>query len=440
MTALDRLAQIVTSTAGSAPALRIGGTVQEVSPTSYRVAGLERVAQLGDLLQLDAGNAEYLGEVIRIERNGVIAKAFDTSAVVGVGSRAWHRGPLKLKPHEQWRGRVVDALAGPIDDLGPMQQGPVARMADASPPNAMQRRRINTPVKTGVRVIDLFTPLCMGQRLGIFAGSGVGKSTLLGMLARSLQFDSVVIALVGERGREVREFIEALDPAVRARTTTVVSTGDQSPMLRRLAPRTAMTIAEYYRDLGNNVLLIMDSVTRYAHAARDAALASGEPPVSRGYPPSVFSDLPRLLERAGPGTDAQGTITALFAVLIDGDDHNDPVADSIRGTLDGHVVLDRAIAEQGRYPAVDPLKSISRLADLAWKPEQKEAVLKLRRMISQFEETRDLRMLGGYQSGTDPDLDIAIAMTPKLIDALRQRPDQPASTDAFAEVARALQS
>jgi len=263
---------------------------------------------------------------------------------------------------------------------------------------------------------------------------------LLGMLARSLQFDSVVIALVGERGREVREFIEALDPAVRARTTTVVSTGDQSPMLRRLAPRTAMTIAEYYRDLGNNVLLIMDSVTRYAHAARDAALASGEPPVSRGYPPSVFSDLPRLLERAGPGTDAQGTITALFAVLIDGDDHNDPVADSIRGTLDGHVVLDRAIAEQGRYPAVDPLKSISRLADLAWKPEQKEAVLKLRRMISQFEETRDLRMLGGYQSGTDPDLDIAIAMTPKLIDALRQRPDQPASTDAFAEVARALQS
>ena len=254
-------------------------------------------------------------------------------------------------------------------------------------------------MQTGVKVLDLFTPLCAGQRIGVFAGSGIGKSTLLGMLARSQGFDSAVIALVGERGREVREFLEEALGRASASAVTVVATGDESPMMRRLAPKTALCIAEFLRDRGENVLLIVNSITRFAHAAREVALAAGEPPVARGYAPSVFSDLPKLLERAGPGPDGVGSITGIFSVLVDGDDHNDPVADSIRGTLDGHIVLDRAIADQGRYPAVNVLTSVSRLAKSAWSSDQAKLIGMLRALIARFEDTRDLRLMGGYRAG-----------------------------------------
>ncbi len=284
----------------------------------------------------------------------------------------------------------------------------------------MNWSRVKEPLKTGVRVIDLFMPICAGQRIGVFAGSGVGKSTLLGMMAGSKGFDCVVIALVGERGREVREFLDDSLGANRKLAVTVVSTGDESPMMRRLAPRTAMTIAEFFRDLGENVLLIVDSVTRFAHAARDIALAAGEPAVARGYAPSVFSDLPKLLERAGPGADGKGSITGIFSVLVDGDDHNDPVADNIRGTLDGHIVLDRAIFDQGRFPAVNILSSISRLAQNVWTKEQQALVVKLKSMVARYEDTRDLRLMGGYQQGQDSDLDQVVALVPKLYDALVQ--------------------
>ncbi len=302
----------------------------------------------------------------------------------------------------------------------------------------MARQRVTQPLKTGVRVVDLFTPLCLGQRIGIFAGSGVGKSTTLSMLARSMAFDTVVIALVGERGREVREFLEGPLGDNRARAVTVVATGDESPMMRRLALLSATAIAEYFRDRGEAVLLIADSVTRYAHAARDVALAAGEPAVSRGYPPSVFSDLPKVLERAGPGRTGAGSITGVFAVLVDGDDHNDPVADAIRGTLDGHIVLDRAIADQGRYPPVSILNSISRLADLCWAPDQRALVRQLKAMIARFEDTRDLRLMGGYHAGTDADLDRAVTMVPRVYDALRQEPGGKPSKDVFAELAQVL--
>jgi flagellum-specific ATP synthase len=297
---------------------------------------------------------------------------------------------------------------------------------------------VRTPVRTGIRVVDIFTPLCAGQRIGIFAGSGIGKSTLLSMLARAPGFDSTVLALVGERGREVREFLEDALGRERARTIAVVATGDESPMMRRLAAKSAMCIAEHLRDRGENVLLIVDSVTRFAHAARDVALAAGEPPVARGYPPSVFSDLPRLLERAGPGEEGTGSITGIFAVLVDGDDHSDPVADSIRGTLDGHVVLDRAIAEQGRYPPVNVLASISRLARAVLSPDQQKLTLKLREFIAQYEDTRDLRLMGGYRQGTDAGLDRAVQLVPRIYDVLRQSPGEPLSSDAFQDMARAL--
>jgi flagellum-specific ATP synthase len=221
-------------------------------------------------------------------------------------------------------------------------------------------------------------------------------------------------------------------------TVAVVSTGDESPMMRRLAPKTAMAVAEHFRDQGESVLLIVDSITRFAHALREAALAAGEPPVARGYTPSVFSELPALLERAGPGEDGCGSITGVFSVLVDGDDHNDPVADSIRGTLDGHIVLDRAIAAQGRFPAVDVLRSISRLAQHAWTPDQQTLVARLRAMIARFEDTRDLRALGGYQPGADAELDQALALVPRIYGALEQTPATPASADAFRELAEAI--
>jgi flagellum-specific ATP synthase len=297
---------------------------------------------------------------------------------------------------------------------------------------------VRQPLRTGVRVVDLFTPLCQGQRVGIFAGSGVGKSTILSMIAQAAAFDTVVLALVGERGREVREFLEGPLAANRARAVAVVSTGDESPMMRRLALPAAMAIAEYFRDRGESVLLIADSVTRYAHAARDVAMAAGEPAVARGYTPSVFSDLPRILERAGPGVEGTGSITGVFAVLVDGDDHNDPVADAIRGTLDGHIVLDRAIADQGRYPAVSVLASISRLAHLCWTVEQRTLVSTLKTMIARFEDTRDLRLMGGYHAGNDIELDRAVAMVPRIYDALRQDPAAKPSVDVFAELAQVL--
>lgn len=348
-------------------------------------------------------------------------------------------GAMLLFPHGSWKGRVINALGRPIDNAESLASGERGVPVDGLPPSAMRRERVRKPVRTGVRIVDIFTPLCMGQRVGVFAGSGVGKSTLLAMLSRARGFDTVVLALVGERGREVREFLEDTLGDRLASTVAVVSTGDESAAMRRLAPRTAMTVAEYFRDQGESVLLIMDSVTRFAHAAREVALAAGEPAVARGYAPSVFTDLPRLLERAGPGTEGGGSITGIFAVLVDGDDHNDPVADAIRGTLDGHIVLDRGIADQGRYPAVNVLSSVSRLAEHAWSADERALVLKLRAMISRFEDTRDLRLMGAYHAGQDAELDKAVAFVPKIYQGMTQLPGS-TSEDAFKELAAAMQA
>lgn len=419
------------------PQVRRGGVVTEVTPAYCRVAGLSHLVTLGDTIALE-GTPEELGEVVRIETGAVTVKPFETPIKAALGTAAWLRGPVTLSPDVSWKGRLINALGHPVDGLGSLSNGPRTRSTHSDPPPPLDRQRVNKAVLTGVRVIDLFTPLCAGQRIGIFAGSGIGKSTLLGMLARARGFDTVVVALVGERGREVREFIEDSLGAERTRAVTIVSTGDESPMMRRLAPKTAMTIAEHFRDQGDSVLLIVDSVTRFAHAARDVAMAAGEPPVARGYAPSVFSDLPKLLERAGPGLEGQGSITGIFAVLVDGDDHNDPVADSIRGTLDGHIVLDRAIADEGRFPAVNVLGSVSRLAQHVWTPEQALLMRRLKAMVAKYEDTRDLRLIGGYKKGTDGELDTAIDHVPRVYDFLRQGPEEPPSSDAFQGLARAL--
>ncbi len=416
----------------------VSGVVSEIATSHYRVAGLSRFVRLGECVRVDVGLREQIGEVVRIDDGAITLKPFDARCDATIGARASRAQSLALWPHESWKGRVIDALGRPIDDREALIAGERSMPLDAEPPPALRRTRVRTPIRTGIRVIDLFTPLCAGQRIGVFAGSGVGKSSLLAMLARAPQFDAVVIALVGERGREVREFLDDTLGENKESAVAIVATGDESPMMRRLAPKTAMTVAEYFRDRGQSVLLIVDSVTRFAHAARDVALAAGEPAVARGYAPSVFSDLPRLLERAGPGIEGAGAITGVFSVLVDGDDHNDPVADNIRGTLDGHIVLDRAIADQGRYPAVNVLSSISRIPQPRWTPEQVALVARLRAMIARFEETRELRLMGGYSAGGDPLLDQAMKSVPKIYDAMTQSLASPSCHDPFIDLAAAL--
>lgn len=435
--ALEALERGVSEMMFAEPSVRVGGTVTEVTPAYCRVSGLSQFVKLGECVSLE-GERPQLGEVVRIDEHGATIKAFDPVFDVGLGTLAWKHGFVSIRPHVSWKGRILNALGFPIDDRGVLQQGDRAISVEREPPAPMRRQRVKAPIKTGVRIIDLFTPLCAGQRVGIFAGSGIGKSTLLGMLARARGFDTAVVALVGERGREVREFLEDSLSSEYQRAIAVVSTGDESPMMRRLAPKMAMSIAEYFRDLGENVLLIVDSVTRFAFAAREVALAAGEPPVARGYAPSVFSDLPKLLERAGPGEEGAGTITGIFAVLVEGDDHNEPVADAIRGTLDGHIVLDRATADQGRYPAVNILTSVSRLANQIWSPEERTLIMRLRSMIARYEETHDLRLMGGYHQGTDQELDRAIELVPRIYEVMKQRPDEPPSQNAFQEMANAL--
>jgi flagellum-specific ATP synthase len=433
---LEILERIVT-VSESAPGIRIGGSVTAVMPGYCRVSGLSQFVKLGECVRLTSGLQVQLGEVVRIDEQGATIKTFEPSLDAGLGTAAWRQGPVTIHPDPSWKGRIVNALGKPIDGAGSLARGSLALSTDREPPSPMRRQRVKIPIRTGVRVIDFFTPLCAGQRVGIFAGSGIGKSTLLTMLLRSPGFDTAVLALVGERGREVREFLE--DSLTSGRQAiAVVSTGDESPMMRRLAPKTAMCVAEYFRDRGENVLLIIDSITRFAHAARDVALAAGEPPVARGYTPSVFSDLPKLLERAGPGEEGSGSITAIFSVLVDGDDHNEPVADNIRGTLDGHIVLDRAVADQGRFPAVNLLSSVSRLANAAWSPSERDLVIKLRGMIARYEDTRDLRLMGGYVRGADHELDRAVALVPHIFEVMKQNPESPPSINAFQEVADAL--
>jgi flagellum-specific ATP synthase len=421
------------------PLLAHGGRVTEISPTHYRARGLSGAARLGDVVELRSRAGRRMGEIVQIDASDVVVAPFEVAADAGVGDAVFDRGPFDIAPSRSWRGRAVDALGRPIDKKGPLIAGDQQSAEALKTPPALGRQRVGTPFVTGVRVIDIFTPLCYGQRLGVFAGSGVGKSTLLAMLAAADAFDTVVVALVGERGREVREFLEdTIGPRAMAKTVAVVATSDESAMMRRHAPGTAMRIAETFRASGDRVLLILDSITRFAHALREVATGTGEPPVARGYPASVFTDLPKLLERAGPGIEGAGSITAILSVLVDGDDHNDPIADSVRGILDGHVVLDRAIAEQGRYPPVNPLASISRLAGKAWTDDQKGLVMRLRAMISRFEDTRDIRLLGAYQPGADAELDIAVRQVPQLYEALGQSPRDRPSRDPFGALARHL--
>jgi len=424
----------------------ISGQVVSVNSLAAQVAGLSRFVRIGDQLAL-RGTAERpaIGEVAAIHAGIAHVLTFDPPEGVGVGSRAsLGRDMGRLRIGDGWLGRIIDPLARPLDDRGALPPGPTLRAARAAPPAAVSRARLGERLDLGVCVLDLFTPCRSGQRLGLFAGSGIGKSTLLAMLARNTACDVVVLALVGERGREVRDFVEdVLGPEGLARSVVVVATSDASPLLRRQAAYAAMTVAEHFRDQGQSVLLLLDSVTRYCQALREVALAAGEPPATRGFPPSVFAELPRLLERAGPGPrrpdGTAGQITAFFTVLVEGDDHNEPVADAVRGILDGHVILDRAIAEAGRYPPVDVLRSVSRAAPDCLAPPERALIRRARGILAAHAAIADMLRLGAYQPGSDPAADEALLLAPRIEELLNQDKDQPMrAPDSLAALAAIL--
>lgn len=437
---LELLASLVSRFSEPDLSVAAGGRVKTIAAGHYTVTGMSRHVRLGDFVAHKSPTGIHLGEVVRVEPDAVYVCPIEPGEPIGIHDIVIRKGAFRLSATESWCGRTINSLGEPIDGLGPLMRGPVGRPIYNTAPPSMTRQRVHKGFPTGVKAIDIFSPLCLGQRLGIFAGSGVGKSTLLSMLARAEAFDKVVIALVGERGREVREFIEdTLGPHL-AKSVAVVATSDESPMLRKMAPLSAVTIAEQFRDNGDNVLLIVDSVTRFAHAIREVAVASGEPPVARGFPASVFTELPRLLERAGPGVEGTGTITAIISILVDGDNHNDPIADSTRGILDGHIVMDRALAEEGRYPPINPLASISRLARKAWTEDQEKLASRLKFLIHRYEETKDLRLIGGYRPGSDAELDMAIRQVPLIYEVLKQSPGDKPSADAFADLAATLRA
>lgn len=403
-----------------APWLKISGRVSAITPTGFAVTGMSRFARLGDCVSVETSSGLVQGQIIRIEKDQLLAKPFVSWADFHLGSRVWYGGRITIAPSAAWKGRAVNALGEPVDVAGDLAYGTPVDPIAAKPPIPLHRKQIDQPVRTGISAIDLFTPICFGQRIGIFAGAGVGKSTLLMQMAMSSGFDQVVVCLVGERGREVKLFHESTQLSSGKGLTSVIATGDESPMMRRLAPYTATTIAEFYRDRGDAVLLIVDSLTRTAHAAREVALSAGEPPVARGYPPSVLADLPQLLERVSAEENQSGSITAIYSVLVDGDDQTEPVADCLRGTLDGHLNLSRTIAERGRFPAIDLLSSVSRLASSALNEDQAKLVSLARALIARYEDSFELRAMGAYQPGADPQLDLAIKLVPDIYELLSQ--------------------
>jgi type III secretion protein N (ATPase) len=430
---LDGLRQRLAQTSTLLPA----GRVESVVGLAVRVslAG----ARVGDVIVVRRRGEPLLAQVVGLAGGEAVAMPLGELTGVGAGDLVESRGtPLQVRVGSELLGRVLNGLGEPIDGGAALQRG-VLRPVEASPPSALSRRPVERVLPTGVRVLDTLMTLGEGQRVGLFSGSGVGKSTLLGAVARGTAADVVVVALVGERGREVGEFLSrCLGQQGLARSVVVVATSDAPALERLAAAQVATAIAEHFRDDGARVMLLVDSVTRFARAQREVGLAAGEPPARRGYPPSVFAMLPRLLERTGQA--AAGSITAIYTVLVEGGDMDEPIADEVRGILDGHIVLDRAVAARGRYPAVDVLQSLSRVMDSIVEPEHRKAAAELRRALGLYESRRDLIALGAYQRGSDRALDAAIALMPRIEAMLGQRPDEQTPFDRAVEMLRALRT
>jgi flagellum-specific ATP synthase len=422
------------------PEYRYFGRVTAVLGLLVEVGGVERLLSIGGRCTIIARAGRRVPcEVVGFRNGRALLMPLGSLDGVGLGCKAEvSDGQPEVFPDESWLGRVINALGEPIDGKGPLLNGKVGIPIRNNPPPAHSRRRVGGKIDLGVRAMNTFLSCCRGQRMGIFAGSGVGKSVLMSMLARYMSVDVNVIGLIGERGREVQEFItEDLGEDGMARSVVVVATSDEAPLMRRQSAYMTMSIAEYFRDQGKNVMCMMDSVTRFAMAQREIGLSAGEPPTTKGYPPTTFAELPRLLERAGPGI-GDGNITGLFTVLVDGDDHNEPIADAVRGILDGHIVMERAIGERGRYPAINILRSVSRTMPGCNTDNENALVGRARRLLSAYNDMAEMIRLGAYRRGSDPLVDEAIEYNPAIEEFLKQgkreRTDMEAGYAKLAEI------
>ncbi|MBI5943511.1 MAG: FliI/YscN family ATPase [Chloroflexi bacterium] len=398
--------------------LSVTGRVVQVVGLTVEIMGLN--CQIGEICEIQTRNkTSLMAEAIGFRNNRMLLMPLGSMEGIQPDSTVRSiSSAFKVPVGKSLIGRVLDGLGEPIDSKGPLKAINLVS-TNQSPPHPLQRSAIEEPLITGVRVIDGMLTCGKGQRMGIFAGSGVGKSTLLGSIARNSESDISVIALIGERGREVREFLERdLGPEGLARSVIIVSTSDQPALMRLKAASVAMTIAEHFRDSGMNVMFMMDSVTRYAMAQREIGLSIGEPPASKGYTPSVFAMLPRLLERAGRGE--VGSITGFFTVLVEGDDFNEPICDAVRGILDGHIILSRALAARNHYPAIDVLNSVSRVMPALTTREHMQLAAFARKNLAVFEKVRDLVNIGAYVKGSDPEVDTALLINPVLTSFLQQ--------------------
>lgn len=426
---------------GDIDGVNIYGRVVGVRGLMVEVAGPIHAMSVGARVVIETGaNRSIPCEVIGFSGNNAVVMPFAGLDGVRRGCKAVIANAAnQVRPSSAWLGRVVNALGEPIDGKGPLPQGASPMPYRNSPPPAHSRKRVGAPLDLGVRAMNTFLTCCRGQRMGIFAGSGVGKSVLLSMLARNVDAAVSVIGLIGERGREVQEFLQDdLGEEGLARSVVVVATSDEPALMRRQAAYLTLAVAEYFRDEGQDVLCLMDSVTRFAMAQREIGLSAGEPPTAKGYTPTVFTELPKLLERAGPGLDV-GAITAIFTVLVDGDDHNEPIADAVRGILDGHIVMQRSIAERGRYPAINILKSVSRTMPKSADPQFWPTIQKARAVMATYADMEELIRLGAYRAGSSPEVDEAIRLHEPLEAFLRQRKDENASlADGYRQLAQIL--
>ncbi|TCR69951.1 flagellar protein export ATPase FliI [Bosea sp. BK604] len=431
------------ATIGGFDSVAIYGRVTAVRGLMVEVSGPIGAMSLGGRIEIEiAPGTRVPCEVVGFSGDKALVMPYGGLDGVRRGCPAYvDRAAPGIRPTTAWLGRVVDALGRPVDGGPPLPQGEHLSPFRGDPPPAHARRRVGPPLDLGVRALNSFLTCCLGQRMGIFAGSGVGKSVLLSMLARYARADVNIIGLVGERGREVQEFLQDdLGPEGLARSIVVVATSDEPALMRKQAAMTTLTLAEFFRDQGLQVMCLMDSVTRFAMAMREIGLAAGEPPTTKGYTPTVFAELPRLLERAGPGT-GDGAITGLFTVLVDGGDHDEPVADAVRGILDGHIVMERSIAERGRYPAINILKSVSRTMPRSCDPAFYPVVQKARSTLATYADMEELIRLGAYRQGASAEVDEAIRLNPALEAFLKQAKDEKTSLkEAYARLAQIMSS
>ena len=424
---MDRISEKTAAKISMLSEGEIYGRVTKVLGLLVEITGFGSGLSVGSMVYLKPdGQKDVPCEVVGFKDGHALLLPFGTLEGIGLGCRAvlQDHQPLVF-PDNRWLGRVINGLGEPIDGKGPLPSGGHGVLLKNKAPEPHSRQRLGTQLDLGVRAVNTFLATCEGQRMGIFSGSGVGKSVLLSMMARYTLADVSVIGLIGERGREVQEFLEDdLGEEGLKRSVVIVATGDESALMRRQAAYLTLATAEYFRDQNRQVLCLIDSLTRFAMAQREIGLSAGEPPTSKGYPPTTFGELARLLERAGPGAQGQGSITGLFSVLVEGDDHNEPISDAVRGIVDGHIVMQREIADRGRYPAINILKSVSRSMPGAVKKWQNDVIKRAKAIITTYEDMAELIRLGAYRKGSDPAVDEALVLYPQIEEFLNQHKEE----------------